>query len=394
MNGRWRVSHVITRLILGGAQENTVASVLGLRKIPEFEVDLLAGPTSGAEGSIEGSFAAAPGVLTQVPELIRSVRPWTDWVAYRALVGRFAKHRPHIVHTHSGKAGILGRLAARRTHVPVILHTIHGPSFGPFQGRAANWAFTAAERYAGRVTDHFVVVANAMAKQYLAAGIGSPGLYTRIFSGFELKPFLEARPEPELAAKLGLREGDFVVGKVARLFELKGHEELFAAAAEIIRSLPQLRLLLVGGGPHRSKYEALAASLGIGHAVRFAGLVPPGDVPRYIALMDVLAHLSHREGLARALPQALACGKPIVSWDCDGAGEICLDGTTGFLLPLGDLPGLIRRLLELERNPPLRARFGEAGREIVRQQFPVENMVQSLADLYIRLLREKKIPPP
>jgi glycosyltransferase involved in cell wall biosynthesis len=123
--------------------------------------------------------------------------------------------------------------------------------------------------------------------------------------------------------------------------------------------------------------------------VIFAGLIPPGEVPRYIALMDTLAHLSHREGLARALPQALACGRPVVSWDCDGAGEVCLDGETGFLLPKGDVSGLAQRLLQLERDPGLRSRLANNGRELVRRHFSVETMVQALADLYLRLFELK-----
>jgi hypothetical protein len=207
-----RVTHVITRLIVGGAQENTIASVLGLRAKPDLEVDLVAGPTTGSEGSLEPWVAGTPGCLTVIPQLVRAVRPWSDWCAYRRLTRLFRWRKPDLVHTHSGKAGVLGRLAARRAGVPLIVHSIHGPSFGPFQGPLANLAFTAAERLAGRVTDHFVVVANAMTRQYLAAGIGRPEQYTRIFSGFELDPFLHARRDPVLAAKLGVKPDDFVVG--------------------------------------------------------------------------------------------------------------------------------------------------------------------------------------
>ncbi|HTI68921.1 MAG TPA: glycosyltransferase family 4 protein [Candidatus Limnocylindria bacterium] len=391
--GSWRVSHVITRLILGGAQENTVSSVLGLRALPQFDVDLIAGPTVGAEGSIESTVSREPGLLTLLPSLIRPVRPWTDFLAYRALCRQFQRRRPHLVHTHSGKAGILGRLAARRAHVPLVLHTIHGPSFGPFQGPVANGVFRTAERVAGRLTDHFVVVANAMATQYLAAGIGRPSQYTRVFSGFDLHAFLSAQADPHLARKLGLEPGDFVVGKIARLFELKGHEELLQAAASVIRRIPRLKLLLVGDGPWRARFEAQAQELGLGKAVVFAGLVPPGDVPRYIKLMDVLVHLSHREGLPRALPQAMACGCPVMSWDCDGAGEVCLNDRTGYLLKMGDMTGLADRLCRLEQDPALRIRLGQAGRATVRDSFSIEAMVQGLAELYLRLLAEKKISP-
>jgi len=384
-----RVTHVITRLIVGGAQENTVASVLGLRKQPGLQVDLISGPTTGPEGSLEPLVAAVPGCLTLLPDLVRPVRPWADFRAYGQLVTQFRRQRPDLVHTHSGKAGILGRLAARRAGIPLILHTIHGPSFGPFQGSLANAVFTQAEKIAGRVTDHFVVVADAMARQYLAAGIGQREHYTRIFSGFELAPYLQARPDPALAARLGVRPGDFVVGKVARLFELKGHEDLFAVAPALVRQIPNLKFLLIGDGPWRARFEARAAEADLrGHFV-FAGLVRPDEVAGLVGLMDVLVHLSRREGLPRALPQALAAGKPIVAYDCDGAGEVCLEGETGFLVPTGNLGALVERLSQLHREADLRRGLGAAGRAFVQERFSVDRMVEELHALYLQLLAER-----
>src|SRR5436190_23352298 len=136
-----RVTHVITRLIVGGAQENTIASVLGLRQKPGLEVDLISGSSVGPEGSLEFAFAQTPGALEILPELVRPVHPWKDALAWQRLTRLFRQTRPDLVHTHSGKAGILGRLAARRARVPVIVDTIHGPSFGNFQGDFANFIF-------------------------------------------------------------------------------------------------------------------------------------------------------------------------------------------------------------------------------------------------------------
>ncbi|HMP83294.1 MAG TPA: glycosyltransferase, partial [Verrucomicrobiota bacterium] len=169
-----RVTHVITRLIVGGAQENTIASVLGLRKKPDCDAELISGPSTGPEGSLESEFNAAPGVLTIQPQLVRPVHPWNDLVALQKLTRLFRERKPDIVHTHSGKAGVLGRIAAARAAVPVIVHTIHGPSFGPFQGGLANTVFLAAEKRAARHTTHFASVADAMTSQYLDAGIGTP----------------------------------------------------------------------------------------------------------------------------------------------------------------------------------------------------------------------------
>src|SRR5437016_5235080 len=223
-----RVTHVITRLIVGGAQENTVATVLGLRERPDVEVDLISGPTTGSEGSMESNFAQCSGVLTIAPALVRPVHPWKDTLAFGQLVRLLRARRPDLVHTHSGKAGVLGRLAARRANVPVIVHHIHGPSFGPFQGAFANWLFTAAERRAARVTTHFVCSANAMTRIYLAKGIGRPEMYARVFSGFRVEPFLSAINDVALRSGLGLEQDAFVIGKIARLARLKGHEDLFA----------------------------------------------------------------------------------------------------------------------------------------------------------------------
>lgn len=389
-----RVSHVITRLIVGGAQENTIASVLGLRRRPGLTADLIAGPTTGPEGSLEDSLPDEPGLLTLVPTLVRPLHPWRDVRAWADLTALFRERQPAIVHTHSGKAGFLGRLAAARAGVPIRVHTIHGPSFGPFQGVAANGLFRAAERRAARVTTHFVSVAEAMTRQYLAAGIGRPGQFTRIWSGFALEPFLEARNDPAVRARWGLAPEDFVAGNIARLFKLKGHDDLFKAAPEMVRRCARLKFLLVGDGAWRSRFERRAREQGLERHVVFTGLVPPAQVPALVGIMDVVVHLSRREGLPRALPQALAAGKPVLAWDCDGAGEVCRSEETGFLLPPGDTAGLVTALLRLAESPELRERLGRRGREFVLERFPVEKMVDDLHALYLRLARERGLAVP
>src|SRR5437763_3546324 len=206
-----RVTHVITRLIIGGAQENTVYSVLGLKQKPDLRVDLISGLSQGREGSLEPLFDPHPGTLRVIPELVRPIRFLTDWRALVRLRDIFLEERPDIVHTHSGKAGIVGRLAAAQARVPVVIHTIHGPSFGTFQGLIPNTIFRYAEQRAAKATTHFVTVADAMKDQYLAAGIGRPEQYTRVFSGFRLEPFLSATNDLRLRERLGLTPEDIVV---------------------------------------------------------------------------------------------------------------------------------------------------------------------------------------
>ncbi|MDH7503977.1 MAG: glycosyltransferase, partial [Verrucomicrobiota bacterium] len=267
-----RVVHIITRLIVGGAQENTIATVLALRNRSGVEVALFAGPTTGPEGSLEPRVRDVPGLFTLIPSLVRPLNPWKDLLALVVFSRKLRSIRPDIVHTHSGKAGFVGRLAARLARVPVVVHTIHGPSFGPFQGALPNAVYVAAERVAGRVTDHFVVVADAMKRLYLAAGIGRPDQYTRIFSGFDLGPFLSAHDDIAVRRQLGLSADDFVVGKIARLFKLKGHHDLLAIGPHIVKEYPKLKFLFVGDGAWRGRLEREFAEAGIAQHVRFAGL--------------------------------------------------------------------------------------------------------------------------
>jgi len=388
-----RVIHVITRLIIGGAQENTIASVLGLQKKDGLEVRLISGLEAGPEGSLQSGLAASPGTLTLLPELVRRIDPWKDVLAWRHLTRLFRGQRPDIVHTHSGKAGILGRWAAHRARVPVIIHTIHGPSFGAFQGLLANGLFLSAERSAGKDTTHFVAVADAMTRQYLAAGIGQPRQYTKIFSGFPLEPFLSVANDPALRARWKIASDDLVIGMIARLFKLKGHDDLLDIAPELLRIHPRTKFLLVGDGIWRERFQKRAKALNLKNNFIFAGLVSPAEIPGLVGIMDIVVHLSRREGLPRALPQALAGCRPVVAYDCDGTNEVCLDNETGFLVKPGDLPALTERLSRLAGDAALREHLALYGRQFVRERFGVEQMVDHLYALYLKLAAERNLPP-
>jgi glycosyltransferase involved in cell wall biosynthesis len=256
----------------------------------------------------------------------------------------------------------------------------------------ANWIFTAAELRAARVTTHFICVADAMTQQYLGASIGTPEQFTTIRSGFDLEPYLRTQNDPALRAKLGLKPDDIVVGKIARLFKLKGHDDLIDVAPELIRAEPRLRFLFLGDGPWRERLEQRARDAGIAEHIRFAGLVPPTEVARYIGVMDFLVHLSYREGLPRALPQALAAARPVIAYDVDGAREVCVTGRTGLLIPLGNRLELTQAIRELSAKPELRARLGSGGQALVREQFPTQRMVDQIHELYLRLGRERARP--
>lgn len=389
-----RITHVITRLVVGGAQENTIASVLGLRQKPGLELRLISGPTHGPEGSLESTVAAVPGLLSIIPELVRPVHPWKDRIALRRLTELFQQTKPDLVHTHSGKAGVLGRLAAVRAKVPLIVHHIHGPSFGTFQGALANFIFTAAERHAAKVTDHFFCSSEAMTKLYLAAGIGKPGMFTRIISGFDVKAFANPPDALPTRAQLGIAPEDFVVGTVSRIAPLKGHADLLQAVSRMLPEFPKTKVLFVGDGSLRSEIETKTRALGLEQHVVFTGLVPPSEVPRYVAAMDCVAHLSTREALARVLPQSLTAGKPIIAYEFDGAEELCIAGETGFLISIGQIESVAARLLQLAKNPAMRYDLGQRGKQLVADRFSVERMVEQQAEIYLQLARARGFSTP
>ena len=233
-----------------------------------------------------------------------------------------------------------------------------------------------------------------MRRRYLAAGIGNPSRFTRIFSGFDLEPFLRAANDAALRRRLGLAESHFVIGKLGRLFHLKGHADLITAFAGVLPRLPQARLLLVGDGLLRNDLENQVKELGLTGKVVFAGLVRPDEVAGYVGIMDCLAHLSYREALSRALPQALAAGKPVVAYDFDGAEEVCRENETGFIVRTGEIGTAAQRLLRLGGDAALCRRLGQTGQSFVKENFSIEKMVNDQYQVYMKLAAKTINPKP
>jgi glycosyltransferase involved in cell wall biosynthesis len=292
-----------------------------------------------------------------------------------------------VVHTHSGKAGLLGRAAAWHERVPVIVHTVHGPSFGPFETPLRNRLYLAAERWAARRCHMMVSVCDAMTEQYLAAGVGRPDQYQTVYSGMDVDAFLNPpRARDEVRRELGLADDEVAFGTVARLFERKGHEDILAVAPDVLKVNPRVRFVFIGDGILRDRLIAETEQLGVRHAFHFVGLVPPGRIPELLGAMDAVVHPSLREGLARVLPQSLLTGTPVISYDIDGAREVVLP-ETGILLKPRDLPGLAASVLRLAGDAELRKALGQEGRRRFVEQFRHETMTAQLRVLYEELLQ-------
>jgi len=382
-----RIAHVITRLILGGAQENTVLCCEDLMREHGDEVLLVTGPPLGPEGSLLERARAGGVPLELVASLRRPIHPWRDWVSYRHIKRILRDFRPDVVHTHSAKGGVLGRAAAWSQGVPVVVHTVHGAPFHPYQSCVAREAFRRCERWAARRCHHLVSVADAMTDLMVAGRVAPPEKFTTIYSGMEVEPLLEsARHRDRVRAACGYRPEHVVVGKVARLFRLKGHQYVLRAFEQVIRREPNARLLLVGEGVLRRRLDRQIEAAGLQEHVLVAGLAPPERIPGLIAAMDIVVHASLREGLARVLPQALIAGKPVVSYDVDGAREVVIPEETGLLIPPKSVEPMAEALVRLAGDAALRNRLGTEGRRRLADRFRHGRMTRQIRALYERLL--------
>ena len=377
-----RIVHVITRLIVGGAQENTLLTAAG--QVEEYgdDVIVVTGPGAGPEGSLE-EWALQRGLAVRlIPEMGRAIRPWKDWRSYQAIATAIRELSPDIVHTHSSKAGILGRAAAHCQQVPVV-HTIHGAAFHFGQSRLSQAVFRQAERWAARRCQKLISVCDAMTRQYVNAGIATPEMFTTIYSGMDVEPFLDPpRSREEVRAELGFEDDDIVVGKVARLFNLKGHRYLLEAASQIIEKCPRARFLLVGDGPLRDQFEARISRDGLADHFVLAGLVAPGRIPELLHATDLVVHASVWEGLARVLPQSMIAGKPVVSFEIDGAPEVVLHEETGLLVQPESVEGLIESVTRLASDQELRDRMGNAGCRRWTETFRYQEMARLVREVY------------
>jgi glycosyltransferase involved in cell wall biosynthesis len=381
-----RIVHVITRLIVGGAQENTLLSCEGQHDLGH-DVTLITGPPLGPEGSLMERAAGYGYRVEVIDEMRRAILPVKDFRTYRRLVSRFRDLRPDVVHTHSSKAGIVGRWAAARAKAPVVVHTIHGLAFTASTRAWVNTAYKLLERQAAPLTTKIVCVADAMRDASLAANIGTPDQYCTIYSGMDTRAFVDPPvPRDDVRRQLGFGPQHVVVGTIARLFHLKGHDDLLAAAPRLCAAVPDLRFLWVGDGILRDRFVARMAAMDLRDRFVLTGLVPPAQIPQLVGAMDVVVHPSRREGLARAIPQGSLGGKPVVTYDIDGNAEAIIEGETGYAVDPFDRRTLADRIEALARDAELRARMGAAGRAFALSRFDTAVMVDALDKLYVDLL--------
>lgn len=379
-------------MVKGGAQENTLTTVLKVNR-DRYRSVLVTGPSEGPEGSLLERARDLEAEVRLVPSLVREVAPVKDLKALVHLIGVIHKERPLIVHTHTSKAGVLGRIAARVCRVPIIVHTPHGHVFHDYYGRAATRLFIIAERFCARFTHRLVMLTQNELKDHLELRIAPQEKFVVIHSGVDFSPFLEARPaRGSLRTQLGIPPDALVLGTVGRLVPIKGQAHLIAAMPSIVQKVPSAHLVLVGNGPLRQDLEDQASRLGIADRVHFAGLRE--DVASCLADFDLFVLPSLNEGMGRALVEAMAMRLPVIASDVSGIRDLVEDERTGLRVPAGDADALASACIRLLSDNELARRLAEEGYRTVVPAYSEEEMIARIEALYEALSNEYAVQHP
>lgn len=375
-----RVLHLITKLELGGAQRNTLYTVENLDP-GKWEKFLLA----GEGGMLDEEARSGKTFETRfLPHLVREIQPLADARALWDLFRAFRRIRPDVLHTHSSKAGILGRLAGRLAGVPVIVHSVHGFSFSPHHPRLVSLLFQAAERLVAPLTTHFICVSRDNLERGRELGLWNDRRVSLIRSGIDLEKYSgRGVDRREVLSELGLPEAARVVGSVGNFKAQKAPMDLLEVFARVAGRDPVAHLVVAGDGPLRPQAEAWVREQGLEHRVHLLGW--RRDVPELLQAFDVFLLMSLWEGLPRSILQARAAGRAIVATAVDGTAEALEDGISGFLVAAGDREAAADRVLGLLSDAALRERMGCAAR-VGLEEFGIDLMVKQQDELYTRLL--------
>ena len=375
-----KVAHIITRLDFGGAQANTLytASALDRRR---FDAFIIAGPGGILENRAE------PGRLIEARRLAREINPFKDLAAFFELKALLRGAGPLVAHTHSSKAGILGRLAAAAAGVPVLVHTFHGFGFHPRQNFLKRSLFVLLEKYCARFTDALVFVSKSNMETARAAGIGSPEKYRLIRSGVRLAGYPAAVDRAAKRAELGLSAGDTVVLSIGNAKPQKNPRHFLEAAARLSALHPSARFVFAGGGEELEALRAAARDRGLEKTCLFTGWRE--DSAELLAVSDVFVLTSLWEGLPRSLVEAFKTGLPAVCYRTDGVTDILKDGVNGFSAEPGDLDAFCAALSGLLGDAELRARLAAGAAATDLREFDIDYMVRQQEDLYAELLAKK-----
>ena len=394
LDSRIRVIHIITRLDRGGSAQNTFLTAMGHDK-SKFSVGLVYGCSkmmSADDAALLRTdlqqLGRAGVSVFHMPALVREINPVLDAWATVALWRLLRRERPQVVHTHTSKAGAVGRLAAWLAGIPLVIHTPHGHIFYGYYGTVGSAIIRLLERLLAKITDRIVTLTDRGAQEHVHYKIAGAEKFATVHSGIDLARFRSVQVDPAVKRKeLGLPPDGVIVGTVGRLVPIKGLEWLLKAVPQVLAQFPQACFVIIGDGPLLGELRQMTSKLGISLRVVFLGARE--DVPECLAALDLFVLPSLNEGMGRVLLEAMAVGCPVVATRVGGIPDIVADGTTGLLVPPRDERALAEAILTLLRDRSRRAAYGEAARRHVDGRFDVETMVRSVERLYDEVWHEK-----
>ena len=378
-----KVLHIITRLIIGGAQENTMLTAELLDK-KKFDVEVLSGSQTGSEGSLIEEIKKRGIKLKIENYLVREINPIKDFIALIKLYKIIKKGNYKVVHTHSSKAGIAGRFAAWFAGVPVIIHTVHGWGHTPYQHPVIRNFYILLEKITQKMSNRLIAVSPKDIDKGLKQGIATKKKYIVIRSGIETDRFGKCKiSKNEMKKKLNIPENSIVIGTVTRLSPQKAPLDFIKACSIIAKKNNNAFFVIVGDGNLRFDAEQMVKDLKIENRFIFTGL--RRDVPELMTAFDIFVLSSLWEGLPRVLPQAMATGLPIVATSIDGSAEAVEDGLNGFLVPPKMPEEIAKKVIYLIDNPAIANKMGNNGKKLV-DIFSAKKMVDDIEKLYLNEL--------
>lgn len=379
-----KVLHLITRLVVGGAQDNTLLTIEKSDRT-KFNVHLASNP----DGFWYSRAIQSTDNFHSLPNLVNPLNPIKDFIALSDIVQLLRREQFDIIHTHSSKAGILGRWAARIAGVPVVIHTIHGFAFHDFMPSWKRQIYINLERSVRPCTDFFITVSELNRQEAVKLGILSLENSQTVYSGIDFSKLDRPSNSQQTKEQLGIPEGWKTIVMVGRLDEQKAPYFLVDAFSQVLKQHPETLLLLVGEGELQPMLQTQVEKLGIVKQVKFLG--SREDVPEILQVADIFALSSRWEGLGRAMTEAMLLGKSIVVPNIYGIPEIVHHNETGLLFPSGNVDQLTSYLIYLLEHPEERQRLGENAKQLTRKLFDAERMVESIEQIYTQLLSKKTL---
>ncbi|MFV1952010.1 MAG: glycosyltransferase family 4 protein [Nitrospinota bacterium] len=392
---RYKVLHIITRFDKGGSAENTLLTVIGLDK-ERYNVTMAHGPSteslmseSEARANRRGQERAkSAGIkLILIPELIRCISPVKDLKAFLKIFLLIKREKYTIIHTHTSKAGILGRWAALFAGVPIIIHTPHGHAFIGYFGRLAAYIFILTERITAIFTDTIITLTDKCKKEHVEFKIAPPERFRTIHSGVEMERFLNLNIDAEKKRRsLGITDGYLVVGTIGRLAPIKGHKYLIDAIKTVSDKIANVRFLFVGEGPLRLKLIKQAEFLGVIDKILFLGWRE--DIPEILSVIDLFVLTSLYEGMGKVFIETMVMEKPVVATRVGGIPDIVRDGEDGILIPAKESIRLADAIITLLEDKDKRKKMGRSGKGRA-SLYSDKDMVAKIDRLYNEWIQEK-----